>query len=252
MNLKALGGLSQCMRFSCEPTVVGIFFQRLFAPAVFLFVSSYMFVCLLIYLLIFSSLFRFLYIFLSDVFSSGIWSSLSSCRDPSLQELAYKLPSTVLVSKAPGTIDSYRRAFARWKEFAAAKEEIEAFPTKTEHEALYLQHLLDSTQSYSVVDSAIYAIQWGHNLAGLPSPVDAPIIRYISKAAKKMNGAHVANRKQAVTADMIGTLVSASNLSNLLELRNVCIFVLAFGGFFRINEVLHIKNMETFVFRAVM
>ncbi|XP_068726335.1 integrase/recombinase xerD homolog [Montipora capricornis] len=56
-----------------------------------------------------------------------------------------------------------------------------------------------------------------------------------------MNGAHVVNRKQAVTAEMIGTLVNASNLSNLLELRNVCTFVLAFAGFFRINEVLHIK-----------
>ena len=113
--------MSQCMRFSREPTVVGIFFQRLFASPVFSFVSSYMFVCLLIYLLLFSSLFRFLFLFLSDGFSSEIWSSLSSCRFPSLQELAYKLPSTVLVSKAPGTIDSYRRAFARWKEFAAAK-----------------------------------------------------------------------------------------------------------------------------------
>ena len=54
-----------------------------------------------------------------------------------------------------------------------------------------------------------------------------------------MNGARVVNRKQAVTADMIGSLVSASNLSNLFELRNVCIFVRAFVGFFRINEVLH-------------
>ena len=155
--------------------------------------------------------------------------------------MAYKLPSPVLVSIAPGTIDSYRRAFARWKEFAAAKEEIEAFPAKTEHVALYLQHLLDSTQSHCVVDSAIYAIQWAHNSAGLPSPVDIAIIHDISKAAKKMNGVRVVNRKQAVTADMIGTLFSVSNLSNLLELRNVCIFVLAFAGFFRINEVLHIK-----------
>ena len=220
MNLRALGGSSQCC-------------------------------CLVIYLLLFSSLFLFLFIFLSGVFRSGVWSSLSSCRDPSLEELAYKLPSTVLVSKAPGSIDSYRRAFARWKELAAAKDEIEAFPAKTQHVALYLQHLLDSTQSHSVVDSAIYAIHWAHNLAGLPSPVDIPIIHDISKAAKKMNGARVVNRKQAVTADMIGTLVSASNLSNLLELRNVCIFVLAFAGFFRINEVL-LLNMGTFVFGAVM
>ena len=116
--------------------------------------------------------------------------------------------------KAPGTIDSYRRAFARWKEFATAKEDIEAFPAKTEHAALYLQHLLNSTHSHSVVDSAVYAIQWAYSLSGLPSPVDIPIIYDISKAAKKMNGARVVNRKPAVTADMIGTLVSASNLSN--------------------------------------
>ena len=62
-------------------------------------------------------------------------------------------------SKATGIIDSYRRLFARWKKFSTAKEEIEAFPAKTEHVALYLQHLLDPTQSHSVVDSAIYAIQ---------------------------------------------------------------------------------------------
>ena len=83
-------------------------------------------------------------------------------------------------SKPPRTIDSYRRAFARWKEFATAKEEIEAIPAQTEHVALYLQHLLDCTQSHSVVDWAIYAIQSAHNLAGLPSPVDIPIIHDIS------------------------------------------------------------------------
>ena len=109
VDLKALGGLSQCMLFSREPAVVGILLSMhaclLVCAAVFSFVSSYIYVCLLIYLLLFASLFRFLFIFLLDVFSSGIWSSLSSCRDPSLQELAYKLPSTVLVSKAPGTID---------------------------------------------------------------------------------------------------------------------------------------------------
>ena len=55
------------------------------------------------------------------------------------------------------------------------------FPAKMEHVALYLQH------PYSIMDSAIYALQWAHNLARLPSPIDASIIRDISKAAKKMN-----------------------------------------------------------------
>ena len=40
---------------------------------------------------------------------------------------------------------------------------------------------------------------------------------------------------------MIRKLVNNSNFDNLLELRNVCIFILAYAGFFRIQEVLHIK-----------
>ena len=41
---------------------------------------------------------------------------------------------------------------------------------------------------------------------------------------------------------MIKKLVEASNLDNLLTLRNVCILLLAeFAGFFRIEEVLYIK-----------
>ena len=40
--------------------------------------------------------------------------------------------------------------------------------------ALYLQHVLDTTKSCSSVDSAIYGIQWVHNLADVPSPTNSP------------------------------------------------------------------------------
>ena len=40
---------------------------------------------------------------------------------------------------------------------------------------------------------------------------------------------------------MIRKLVDNSNFDNLLELRNVGIFILAYAGFFRIQEILHIK-----------
>ena len=49
------------------------------------------------------------------------------------------------------------------------------------------------------------------------------------------------NKKEPISAEMIRTLVEASDLDNLLELRNVCIFLSAFVGFLRIEEVLHIK-----------
>ena len=34
--------------------------------------------------------------------------------------------------------------------------------------------VMDSTQSHSAADSAMYGIQCAHNLAGIPSPTDSP------------------------------------------------------------------------------
>ena len=76
------------------------------------------------------------------------------------------------------------------------------FPARTEHVALYFQHVLDTANSHSAVDSAIYGIQWAYNLAGFPSPTDSPIIQ---------------------------------------EVGSWKFFFLAFVSFFSIEEVLHIK-----------
>ena len=75
--------------------------------------------------------------------------------------------------------------------------------------------------------------------------VDIPsciaVQRYPSYADHYLNGTRLVNKKEPISADMIKKIVEASNVDNLLELRNVCIFILVFAGFFRIEEVLHIK-----------
>ena len=61
--------------------------------------------------------------------------------------------------------------------------------------ASYLQHLLDRTHSHSAVGSAIYGIQWAHNLAGIPSLTDSPVIHDVSRAAKRFIGTRLLTRK---------------------------------------------------------
>ena len=138
-------------------------------------------------------LFVFYYVSL-DVFVSGVWATSAGLRDPSLRELASKLESTVIASRATGTTDAYRMAFLRWRGFTASSDEIQAFPAKLEHVALYLQHVLDTTKSHSSVDSSIYGIQWAHNLADLPSPAKSPIVHAISRASKRIMGTRVTNK----------------------------------------------------------
>lgn len=91
---------------------------------------------------------------------------------------------------------------------------------------------MDSTQSHYAFDSAIYGIQWAHNLAGIPSPTDSPIIHSISRAAKRLIGTRAVNQKSPISPDMIRKMVEVSDLNNLLVLRNVCIFLMAFAGVF--------------------
>ena len=119
-----------------------------------LFYSFSCFECLLMLFSLFS-----LFVFLLDVFTSGVWASLNDLREPSLTGLISRLQFTVIALRVPGTIDAYRRAFTRWKNFASSLDEVQVFPARTEHVALYLQHLLDTTHSHSAVDSAVYGIQ---------------------------------------------------------------------------------------------
>ena len=62
---------------------------------------------------------------------------------------------------------------------------------------------MDTTQSHSSVDMAIYVIQWAHSLAGLQSPTDSPNIHAVREAAKRLNGKRLVNRKDPVSLDMM-------------------------------------------------
>ena len=70
--------------------------------------------------------------------------------------LGNRLKTTVLSSKANGTVEAYNRAFRKRKQFALDKLDGKAFPASPCYVALYLQHLIAETHSPSAVDSAFY------------------------------------------------------------------------------------------------
>ena len=77
---------------------------------------------------------------IADVFSQPPWLELRELRDPTLQELAGKLPNTVLHSRADSTTKKYLGAFRRWKSWAI-QHQLPVLPAKETHVALYLQHI---------------------------------------------------------------------------------------------------------------
>ena len=73
------------------------------------------------------------------MFSQTPWLELEELQDPVLQELARKLPNTVLQSRADSgsTAKKYLRAFRRWKLWAP-QHQLPVLPAKPA--SLYLQH----------------------------------------------------------------------------------------------------------------
>ena len=83
----------------------------------------------------------------SDVFSSGVWSDLSSFEDPELQQLEQFLPSSVLQRKAVSTVKKYSRACNQWRRWASTKPEVGiTLPPSSIHVSLYLSFLVQTAK----------------------------------------------------------------------------------------------------------
>lgn len=146
----------------------------------------------------------------------------------------------------------YYRAYRKWKQFAISFFDGNAFPAKPYQVALYLQHLIESSHSPSVIDSAFYGIKWAHSMAGIPSPTDNPIVEAVRSASKRIFGTAVVNRKEPISSGVIHDLISRSNLDNPVELRNITLYVLSFAGFFRFDDVSRIRRNDIFFHEGFM
>ena len=136
------------------------------------------------------------------MFIVGVWAGFEELEDPELKRLASALPSTVVQSRADSTKKKYVYAFQRWRSWASSKAEIQVFPMKPAHLALYLQHVGETTQSKAAVEEAVHAASWMHELAGLPSIGSAPIVLATLSGLRRMLAKPVV-KKAPVTSKML-------------------------------------------------
>ena len=148
------------------------------------------------------------------MFQHGVWKDVGYLEQPDFRNLADRMKSTVLMSRATGTVDGYTRAFNRWKEFASRWGEGTSFPAEPLPVALYLQYLLETTSSF---DAAFYGIKWVHETAGLASPTDSLLVVAVRDASKRILGIARSNRKEPITPELLKSIVGGADLSNGLE-----------------------------------
>eukprot|EP00731_Ephydatia_muelleri_P033190 Em0026g10a len=170
--------------------------------------------------------------------AAGVWPVLRNLEDPELQRLAEALPTTVLSSTADSTTKKYLGAFKRWKLWAEARQGVPVFPVQDIHLALYLQHLGESVESRAAAEEAVHALAWLHQVAGLPSVGDSPLVR-VTLAGLGRRLARPKVRKEPVTADMLRAMVdSVGQEPSLSDVRLLAVCLVAFAGFMRCDELL--------------
>ena len=188
-----------------------------------------------------------LYMFATaDIQSTGVWPLLTEFDDPELTRLASQLPATLLKSRADSSVKKYLGAYRRWRAWAMVHE-LPTFPAKEHHVALYLQSIGQRLESKSAAEEAVNALTWVHSLAGLDSPTDRPFVQATLQGLRRMWCKPVQKRKPMtieILADMVQDTNSHPSLSNL---RLTTFSLLAFAGFLRFDEAIHIRACDVMV-----
>lgn len=183
-----------------------------------------------------------IYVYVSDIFAQGA-GRIERMGDPRLRELAKKVPETAMASREEGTVKTYSYGFRRWKKWAQKFEEVDYFPAKPEHVALYLISIMQNSTGPGPILTACYAIQWAHNMAGLDSPTQDHTVKAIVEAAKRKLGKAVTKKEPLSPADIRKIVdIKAGTKANLMQLRAATICTISYAGFLRFSDLVRIKR----------
>ena len=147
--------------------------------------------------------------------------------------------------RADNTVINYCKSFCKFKAWCLhGTGEVSFLPATSFTVSLYLHHLLESSLGSSTIYSVFYAINWVHKLSGFENrnPCDKFLVRSIVEASSRAPRKPV-RKAEPITPEILGLILQHyGESSNLLDIRFVCMCLLAYASFFRISELLSIRR----------
>ena len=168
-----------------------------------------------------------------------------------MADLAAKMSHYVVQCKSDNTASTYFGHFKRWSTFIKGQG-YQNIPAQPIHVALYITHLLDRGSSSHVINHAIYAIKWAHDLNGMADPTNNSYVRSLQEAAKRIATPKVV-RKDPVSTELLISLCDLhANSNDLLIVRDLSMILLCFAGFLRFDELSNLKCCDIIFFENYM
>ena len=200
-------------------------------------------------------LLTFILLFFLDVLQFGIWREANSLADLSLRKIVPDLVNLQLESRAPATVQKYRSAGVAGQ--LPAKIGVQVIPAKPLHIALFISELtkisVRNNTGISPIESVIYSIQWGHNLAGIE---ECPTSHHLVKSSLEGARRHLARPVQPKEPLSVDTVLRIADhyisSSSLAVIRFLFILLVGFAGFFRMDEIRHMSVKDVSICSGYM
>jgi integrase len=180
-----------------------------------------------------------MYLWVAEFLEKGAHTLSSIPLSPELDTLRCQLPGVLVDARASSTTKLYMQAYKKWKDWTFKHSKL-ALPADPQVVVLYLLHLAKSANSFSVLKVAISGLAWAHKLAGFSSPSQHVLVAE-TLAGLKVRLAKPKQPKVPFSVAHIHLLFDRLDVSNLTDVRNVCLMGLAFFAFLRFDEVVHLK-----------
>jgi integrase len=172
---------------------------------------------------------------------SGIDQQLenSGVDGSQFRDLPTKMADFLVMSRSDSTNVKYLSYFKKWEQFITSKGG-SAIPASPIHLALNLTELIDKSASSSIIASTVYGVKWVHSLRNLPDPTDNLYIKNLLEASKRMLSKPVCKKEPISVNELITLCSKYAQSTDILVLRDLCMILLAFAGFLRFDELVHL------------
>ena len=154
-------------------------------------------------------------------------------------DLTSKMAGYLVNSRSDNTNIKYMSYYNKWKLFITSKG-APAIPASPIHVALYLTELIDKRTSSSVISATLYSIKWAHGLKNLPDPTTNTFVTNLLESAKRTLTKPTVRKEPILSESLITLCNKYSDSTDVYILRDMCMIVLAFNGFLRFDELIHL------------
>ena len=105
--------------------------------------------------------------------------------------------------------------------------------------SLFLLRLMDDRQSSHVISNMYYALKWVHNIVCInpeTDPTENNLVKSLLEAAKRRLSKPVSHKEVLPSNILVKLCVNYHDLVDIIQLRDLALFILLFSGFLRFSE----------------